>query len=171
MRFRIILLEIEDVRQIGTTPRVDGLVIFAHDHDVAMLCCEQLRERILGMIGVLILVHQQIAEAILIDFEHFFMVLEQEIRVEEQIVEIERIEGAQAFLQHFVDAPDHLRRRVFVALFEYFGRYELVLRLRDTIAHHALGIALRIDVELGHDALHEALRVGVVVDGESRREA
>ena len=93
----------------------------------------------------------------MIDLKHLFMVLEQEIRVEEQIVEIERIEGAQAFLQHFVDAPDHLRRRVFVALFEYFGRYELVLRLRDTIAHHALGIALWVDVEFGHDALHEAL--------------
>ena len=58
MRFGIILLEIEDVRQIGTTPRIDGLVIVAYDHDIAMLRCEQLRERVLSMVGVLILVHQ-----------------------------------------------------------------------------------------------------------------
>lgn len=99
------------------------------------------------------------------------MVLEQEIRVEEQVVEIERVEGAQTFLQHFVNTPDHLRRRVFVTVFEHLGRYEFVLRLRDTIAHHALWVALWVDVEFSHDALHEALRVGVVVDGESRREA
>ena len=171
MRFGIILLEIKDVRQVGTTPRIDGLVVVAHDHDVAMLSREQLSERVLSVVGVLILVHQQVAEPILIDLEHLFMVLKQEIRIEEQVVEIERIEGAQTFLQHFVDAPDNLRRRVFVAVFEHLGRYEFVLRLRDTIAHHALGIALWVDVEFGHDALHEALRVGIVVDGESWRKA
>jgi hypothetical protein len=44
-RLRVVVLELEDVADVGATPRVDRLVVVAHHHEVAVLGGEQVHDR------------------------------------------------------------------------------------------------------------------------------
>ena len=61
----IILLEIEDVLDVRAAPGVDGLVGIADHADVAMPHRQRVGEDVLGVIGVLIFVDQDVLEALL----------------------------------------------------------------------------------------------------------
>ena len=126
---------------------------------------------VLCMVGVLVLVDQDVAETLLIGREHLGMVFQQEVRVEQQVVEIERVRRTQTLLQAAIDASGHLPHRIDRLVGEHVRTLQLIFRHRDAVAQRIERKALRIDVELGHDFLHEALRVSIVVDGEVLREA
>ena len=53
----VVLLEIQDVADIGTAPAVNGLVVVAYHHDVAILSRQQIGDGVLRAIGVLVFVH------------------------------------------------------------------------------------------------------------------
>ena len=71
----VVALEFQDVAQVGAAPRIDGLVVVAHHHDVAALGGEQLGDGVLGAVGVLVLVHHEVAEAVLVGLAHVRVVL------------------------------------------------------------------------------------------------
>ena len=167
----IILLELEDVTDVGAAPGVNGLVVVAHNHDVFVLLRQKPGDRVLRMVRVLIFVHHDVAEALLVGLEHVGMVLQQQVRIHEQIVEVEGVRGTQTLLQARVDASGHLPHRVNRLLLEIARHDELVFRLGDAPHEGVYGKALRVDVELGHDFLVQALLVVGVVDGEALREA
>ena len=58
-----VLVEVEDVAHVGAAPAVDGLVVVPHHADVPPLPAEQPEQPVLGGVGVLELVHEQVAEA------------------------------------------------------------------------------------------------------------
>ena len=58
-----VLLEVEDVADVGAAPAVDRLVVVADDHQVAVPAAEQLHELVLRAVGVLVLVDEHVAEA------------------------------------------------------------------------------------------------------------
>ncbi len=60
--FGKIFFELEDVANVGAAPGVDGLVFIADDADVAVLA-EQLHELVLGAVGVLVLVDEDVLVA------------------------------------------------------------------------------------------------------------
>ena len=94
----IILLELEDVADVGAAPGVNGLVVVAHDHDVFVLLRQKPRNRVLRMVRILIFVHHDVAEALLVGLEHVGMVLQQQVCIYEQVIEVEGVRGAQALL-------------------------------------------------------------------------
>ncbi len=53
----VILFEFQDVADVSTAPRVDGLIIVSYHHDIAALCCEELGDGVLSVIRVLVFVH------------------------------------------------------------------------------------------------------------------
>ena len=61
-----ILFEFQDVADIRAPPAVDALIVVAHHAQVPMLLRQQAHNVVLGHVGVLILVHQNIAEPIAI---------------------------------------------------------------------------------------------------------
>ena len=65
-RAREIALEFEDVADLGAAPAVDRLVVVANTAQIAVMLRQQPQPQILREIGVLVLVNQQIAEALLI---------------------------------------------------------------------------------------------------------
>ena len=99
------------------------------------------------------------------------MVFEQQIRVQQQIVEVESVRLLQALLQPLVHARSHLAHRVVGLFGEHAGSLQLVFRRGNAVHERVYGEALRVDVELGHDFLVQALLVVGVVDGEAFREA
>ena len=65
-----VLLEVQDVGDIGAAPAVNGLVVVTHDHEVLVLGGQQVGDLVLDVVGVLILVDANVAEALLILVEH-----------------------------------------------------------------------------------------------------
>ena len=66
-------LQVGDVRP---PPGVDGLVVVPHGGELGADAGEQLQELVLTGIGVLVLIHQQIAQAVLPLFAHFGVALQ-----------------------------------------------------------------------------------------------
>ena len=147
----VVAFEFQDVTQVGAAPGVDGLVVVAHHHDVAVLGGEQLGDGVLGAVGVLVLVHHEIAEAVLVGLAHVLVVLQQQVAVQKKVVEIEGVGRAQALLQALVHALGHLAHRVVGV--EIARGNEVVFRLGDAVHQLVHGKALRIDVQLSHDVL------------------
>ena len=63
---RVVALELEDVADVGAAPRVDGLVVVAYDHQVAVTAREQVGDAVLRVVGVLVLVDADVAEPLLV---------------------------------------------------------------------------------------------------------
>ena len=60
-------LEVQDVADIGPSPSVDRLVFVPHDAEIVVLPGQMLHQQILGAVGVLVFVHQQILESLRVD--------------------------------------------------------------------------------------------------------
>ncbi len=163
------LLELQDVAHLGPTPAVDALVGVTHHAHVAMGAPEEPHELVLGPVGVLKLVDQDVREALLVVLEHVRTCLEEVDGDHQEVVEIHGVGGEETLLVVGVDATD--AAPVGVALVER-GRLEalevdqLGLGLRDHGTDRARGQAFRIEAVLGHHQLDQSPRVGLVVDGE-----
>ena len=59
-----ILVEVEDVADVGAAPSVDRLIVVADDADVAVLAAEELDQLVLRAIGVLVLVDEDVLEPV-----------------------------------------------------------------------------------------------------------
>ena len=93
-----ILLEAQDVADLGTAPAVDRLVVVADAGDVLVAACEQAQPEILGDVGVLILVDQDGAEPPLVLRQHVGLAGEQGQAVQQQIAEVAGVQGRQPLL-------------------------------------------------------------------------
>ncbi len=70
-----ILLEAQDVADLGAAPAVDRLVVVADAADVLRALRQQPQPEILRHVGVLVLVDQDVAEAAVVLRQHVGMVL------------------------------------------------------------------------------------------------
>ena len=91
MRFRKIVLEVENVAEVGAAPFVDRLVGVANHAEIPMLPCQALNEQILRPVGVLVLVDHHEPELVAVAFADDFGLLEQLDRLQQKIVEVERV--------------------------------------------------------------------------------
>ncbi len=90
---REVLAEQHQVLWPRAAPRVDRLVIVAYHGKTRPLAHQQLHQLILAGVGILILIHQQVADLILPAFAHLLVALQQQRRQQDQIVKIEDIAG------------------------------------------------------------------------------
>jgi len=72
-----VVLEAQDVVDLGAAPAIDRLVVVADAADIAVALRKQAQPQILRDVGVLILVHQHIEEALLVFCEQVGVLLEQ----------------------------------------------------------------------------------------------
>ena len=98
-----VVLEVEDVADVGAAEAVDRLVVVADDAQVAVLLGEQLEPAVLGAVGVLVLVDEHVAEAAPVAVAHLLEELEQVHAAEQQVVEVHRVGRVQARLVEVVD--------------------------------------------------------------------
>ena len=152
-----VLLKVQDIGDVGATPAINGLVVVAHDHEVLVLGGQQVGDFVLDVVGVLILVDANVAEALLVLVEHLGAGTQQLERAHEQVVEVHRVGGAQAALQLQVDL-----RGLFVigavGGFEHvLGPDHGVFSRADLTADHVNGELLLLDAERLHNVTHHAL--------------
>ena len=108
-----VLLEVEDVAHVGAPEAVDRLAVVAHDRQVAVAlqahpttvrgglaaaADEQLQEPVLRVVGVLVLVHEHVAEGVGVALAHLLEQLHHAHGAKQQVVEVHRVHAVQLAL-------------------------------------------------------------------------
>ena len=166
---RKIPLEAQDVVDLRPSPAIDRLVVVADAADVLARLAKEPQPQILGRVGVLILVDQDVAKPVVIVGQHVRMLREQGQVVQEKIAEVAGVQGPQAVLIEGVDvlaAP--AREHLAIGGADLFGGEALVLPLVDQSGHQLGRPALGVDVLRLDELFEQALLVVVVEDGEAR---
>ena len=165
-----VLLEAQDVADLGAAPAVDRLVVVADAGDVAVAAGEQPQPQVLRDVGVLVLVDEDVAEPALVPLEHVRVRLEDRDDVEQQVAEVAGVEDAEPLLVLRVELAAamvegaRLRRRY------PLGAERAVLPAVDQPGEKPRRPALLVDV-LGLDDLPQQAELVVdVEDGEVRLE-
>ena len=129
---------------------------------------QQTQPQVLRDIGVLILVHQDIAEPALVLRQNVAMRLEDRDDMQQKVAEIDRVQGFQTFLIRLVQLGAAIVERRCLSGRNLFRRPGAVLPVVDQSGQHSRRPALFVDV-FRHDQLFQQpdLIVGVE-DGEVR---
>ena len=165
---RKIPLEAQDVVDLRPSPAIDRLVVVADAADVLARLAKEPQPQILGRVGVLILVDQDVAKPVVIVGQHVRMLREQGQVVQEKIAEVAGVQGPQAVLIEGVDvlaAP--AREHLAIGGADLLWREALVLPLVDQSGHQLGRPALGVDVLRLDELLEQPLLVVVVEDGEA----
>ena len=158
-----ILLEAENVVDLGAAPAIDRLVVVADAADVPPALGEEPQPEILRDIGVLVLVDQHVAEALLIVGEHVGMLAEDPERFEKKVAEIGGVENLQTLLIGLIELPPaSIGEGACVGLRHVLRRQPAVLPGVDPSGELSRRPALLVDPFGLDDLLHQAdLVVGV----------
>lgn len=166
----VVLLELQDVLDVGPPPAVDGLVGVAGARDVLVLGRQRVGDHELGVVGVLVLVDHDVLVPFAQLGDHVGVFLEQLHGFEQEVVEVERRVLFQDRLVLGVDLGDGAVVEV-VGLFGEAGGVEQVLLGRgDRAQHPAGGEVFGVDLQLFEGLLDGALLIGGVVDRVARRQ-
>src|ERR1700730_8696051 len=93
-----VMLEPQDIVDIGAAPAVDRLVIIANAAKIAARLREKAQPEILNDIGVLIFVDENIAKPLLVMLQNFLALAKQPQAFEQKVAEIDSVENFQALL-------------------------------------------------------------------------
>ncbi len=83
----------QDVGHVGAPEGVDGLGVVAHGHDVARGPGDELDQPGLDPVGVLVLVHHDLAEALAQGVAQVFVLQQHPLQLEEQVVVVQQAVG------------------------------------------------------------------------------
>ena len=167
LRVREILLEIQNIADVRAAPAVDALIVVAHHAQVAAVFGDELHQRVLGEVGILILVHMDVLKALPVAFQHRRMIGEQLQRAHQQIVKIQRIGALEPFFVAVVNIVDLLAAEILLALAEPFVRaQQLVLGVADLALQFPDSQHFIVDVEVLEQLLQHSGLVVLVVNGE-----
>ena len=90
-RIAELVLKRKDVFNRRAAEFINTLVIIANDTKILALGCQQADQHILGMVGILILVHHQVPPTILVIFQHLGALLEKRNSLDDDIIKVQRI--------------------------------------------------------------------------------
>ena len=110
------------------------------------------------MVRVLVLVHEDVAEAAVVVLGDQRVLAQQVDRAHDEVVKVQRVRGAHALVVLDVGVRDDARDGVFASRLGVARRADqLVLRVRNARRHHLWGEALDVHVHGLEDHLDEAL--------------
>src|ERR1700682_34348 len=164
-----VLLEVQDVVDVGPAEAVDRLVLVTNGHDVAPPASEQLHELVLGVVRVLVLVDEQVLETLVKLFADVGMLFEQPDVLADEVVEIHGVEFAKALLVQPVNLGNAGSEEVGVVALIFDAPDQLILRAGDAVEDGGWGEGLVAHVELAHAASHQRELIGRVIDDERFR--
>ncbi len=170
-----ILLEAQDVVDLRPAPAIDRLVVVADAADVGLRPAvdrrlrlrQQPEPQILRHVGVLILVDQHVAEAVVIVGEHVGVAAQNAQRLQHQVAEVGGVQHLQPRLIGGIElSPAPVGEGAPVHLGHVARRQPAVLPVVDMAGKLARRPALLVDALGLDDLLHQADLVVGVEDGE-----
>ena len=158
---------------VGAAEGVDALCIVAHHADVLETGGKLLYYQILCVVGVLVLVDEDVLESVLVFQQHIGEVAQEYVGVEEQVVEVHSHSVAKTAVVELVDLANHWLVGCLVGLLYLgvgavvLGSYQAALGHRYA-AHDIAGIVdLGVEAEALDDLFYGRFAVVGVVDGEA----
>ena len=165
-------LIVENIIDIGTTETIDTLRVITHGTNTLLLLTELHDDRHLNVVGILILIHQDIIEAGGIFVANILMLPEELIGKRQQIIEIHGI-GLLAALHVSHENLTNLRHLRTLVLLEDSrialisrSTHQVVLRHRNLGMNGSRFILLIIQPHLLHYRLDQRARVTFVINGK-----
>ena len=168
---RVLLLEIEDIVDIGTSETIDALRIVANHTYTTMFLCQLQHNSLLRIVRVLILVDQHIVETLYVLLTDILMLMKQLISLHQQVVEIHGV-SLSATLRVPIIYISHLR----TLLLDIVCRpraglvgtrhQQMVLGHRDTVGHTGRLVNLVIELHLFDNVLDKRTRIGLIINRE-----
>ena len=165
-------LIVENIIDIGTTETIDTLRVITHGTNTLLLLTELHDDRHLNVVGILILIHQDIIEAGGIFVANILMLPEELIGKRQQIIEIHGI-GLLAALHVSHENLTNLRHLRTLVLLEDSrialisrSTHQVVLRHRNLGMNGSRLILLIIQPHLLHYRLDQRARVTFVINGK-----
>ena len=122
-----VLLEAEDVADVGVAPRVDRLVGVTDDAEVAVFTRQLLGDLVLGDVGVLELVDHDVDVPVAVALGNVGVLAQERMGLEDEVVEVE---------------GRGLREEVFIPLVDPMDDLLVVVGLLESVALHAEELAL-----------------------------
>ena len=173
----IFLLQIENIADIGPPERIDALGIVSHDTEPVMRFHQLIDDKMLGKIGILILIDQNIPELILIKLQHIGVVSEKDIGIKQQIIEIHRPSTGTTTPINliYVAYQRTLRSHIgfdqgCICRISRRGN-KCIFGIGNNRLHGSRLIDLIIERHLFDDGLDKTTRIGLVVNREITRKA
>ena len=170
----ILLLEIQDIFDISAPETVNGLVVVTHHAEILPPPCQERGQQILHMVGVLVLVHQHIAEFVLIVGQHLRLLPQKRHRMVDDVVEVKRVGRPELLCVPGVDLGDagHLPVHLVVVLGRKLLRALIFVLGAADDSEDALGLkGLFVQVQFLQNVLNDPLGIIGVVDGKILVEA
>src|SRR5699024_2112352 len=90
-RILVVAFKIQNIVDVGAPKRVDALGVIADHAKVVIFFCQHIGDFILRVIGMLVLIYQDIFKALLVLFKYFLMFGKKLNRFDVQIVKIHGI--------------------------------------------------------------------------------
>src|SRR5579863_4154733 len=165
-RAGIVLLESQDVLDGRATPAVDRLVLVADHAEVLVRARQQAYQLVLDAIGVLILIDQDVAKALVVLPANIVRRIEESRRLEKQIVEVERVRLPQFALVEIEDAGKLGSLGVARVPVHVLGNDAAVLRIADAAERAAWRFDLLFEAELFDGGPDRAELLVLRIDGE-----
>ena len=175
LSLRINALKIENITDVGAAERVDTLRIVAHHADIVLRLGELLDQHKLDIVRILVLVHQDVLELLLVFLAHVRTLVQQAQHVDQQVVKIHRVRGFQTRLVQGIDGRKliHPRLAIFaqqLLVHPIVTRVDTaVLRHRDPTLHRAGLVDLLVQTALFADGFDDGFHIGRIVDREVAR--
>ena len=164
------LLEAEDIVQVRPAEGVDTLGIIADDEDSTLILHQLAGDHVLGEVGILILVDEEVVDAVLPELQYIGVLAEEDIDLQQEVIEVHRIGALELSLVVLVDLVELRQATLRIVLEEVSvggvgtGGDEAVLRRGDAVVHDIGLVDLVVETELLDDGLDTATAVGGVVD-------
>ena len=160
------LFKVQNILDVRTAELINRLIVVTDHAEIAILFRKQFDKAELHGVRVLILVHHDVAEALLIVGQHIRVCLEELHCFQEQIIKVQRIVLPKEILIRPITGGNAcleiIRRLTLVAL----TVYHFVFRGADGREHRSLPQLLRVYVQLLHDLPHRSLLVIRIVNAE-----
>ena len=172
LRRGVVVAEREDILNLRTSERIDTLCIVTHNTHPAVVHREAADDDILGIVGVLILIHKDILELLLILRQHIGAVTQQDVGLQQQIVEVHSSVSlaAAAVLHIHLAKLRHLHLSVLggKARVRHIGTRgnQGILGVGDTRENTRRLVLVVSQIALLADCLDEILAVVGLIDGE-----
>ena len=175
MRLRVVALEFLNIADGRTTEGINGLVGVAHHAQLGRVRAElspaheRSNQRILGVVGVLVLVNKHVLKAPPIKFHHLLVLGEDPHHLTDEIIKVYGVSRAQAALVFGIDLGHGGLKRVFGLLRLLQRRFrtnEFVFVVRNLIGKHARGVLFQIQLHVLGNHGQKPAGVIAIVDGE-----
>ena len=166
----VLLFKVQDILDGSTTETVNTLVVVTHHTDIFVAACQQAGQQVLHMVGILILVHQDIAEFPLVILPHILVFQKQFDSHIDDVIKIQGVVVLQPGLIFDVGSGNVQRPEITGP----FCRVQHLLRGDHPILFLADGSknilgreGLIIQTHILDDLLHDPLGIGGIVNSKA----